>query len=114
MSYRLLSYRSGGATRAGIAVAGRIYDAARLAGEPGYATVLGVLADWKRARRSLARAARHRDRPVASERPAARPCAARRAGALSRGDLLCRRELFRSPARDEPCDERAGAAGSAH
>src|SRR5260370_362706 len=46
MSYRLLSYQSGREARAGILVGEQIYDAARLAGQPAWSSVLGVLEDW--------------------------------------------------------------------
>jgi 2-keto-4-pentenoate hydratase/2-oxohepta-3-ene-1,7-dioic acid hydratase in catechol pathway len=59
MSYKLLSYRSGRIeVRAGILVEGKVYDAARVAGRPSYATMIGLLADWRHARALLAQAAK--------------------------------------------------------
>ena len=58
MTYRLLSYLVGRNARAGLLVADAVYDAARVTGDPAYASVLGVLADWRRAERSLAQAAK--------------------------------------------------------
>ena len=56
MTYRLLSYQAGAVARAGMLVEDVVYDAARLAGTPAYATVLGVLQDWTKASRALAQA----------------------------------------------------------
>lgn len=58
MSFRLLSYRADdGAARAGVLVGERVYDAAALAGQPAYASMLGLLADWPQAAGRLAAAA---------------------------------------------------------
>jgi 2-keto-4-pentenoate hydratase/2-oxohepta-3-ene-1,7-dioic acid hydratase in catechol pathway len=54
--YRLASYQSTQGPRAGIVVAETLFDAAELTGEPGYATTLGILADWPRAQAMLAAA----------------------------------------------------------
>src|SRR5438477_310534 len=53
MSYKLLSYQSGREARAGILVGEQIYDAARLAGQPAWSTVLGALQDWGRAAKNV-------------------------------------------------------------
>jgi len=58
MSYRLLSFRSGGEARAGILVGEQIYDAARLTGQPAWSSVLGALKDWGKAHRAFAAAAK--------------------------------------------------------
>src|SRR6266478_4490413 len=58
MSYKLLSYQSGREARAGILVGEQIYDAARLAGQPAWSTVLGALQDWGRAHRAFAAGAK--------------------------------------------------------
>jgi 2-keto-4-pentenoate hydratase/2-oxohepta-3-ene-1,7-dioic acid hydratase in catechol pathway len=58
MSYRLLSYQSGREARAGILVGEQIYDAARLAGQPAWSSVLGALEDWGKAHRAFAAAAK--------------------------------------------------------
>lgn len=56
MSYRLLSYQAGREARAGVLVGDTVYDAAKLTRQPAYATVLGALADWRKADRALAQA----------------------------------------------------------
>ena len=58
MSYKLLSYRDGRNARAGVLVGETVYDAAKATGVPAYASVLGMLEDWTRARRALADAAK--------------------------------------------------------
>jgi 2-keto-4-pentenoate hydratase/2-oxohepta-3-ene-1,7-dioic acid hydratase in catechol pathway len=58
MLYKLLSYQAGRTARAGVLVADTVYDAARVTGVAGHASVLGVLEDWTRARRLLAQAAK--------------------------------------------------------
>src|SRR5260370_8529018 len=58
MSYKLLSYQSGREARAGILVGEQIYDAARLAGQPAWSSVLGALEDWGRAHRAFAAGAK--------------------------------------------------------
>ncbi|MGH7310230.1 MAG: fumarylacetoacetate hydrolase family protein [Candidatus Rokuibacteriota bacterium] len=57
-SYKLLSYRAGRDARAGLLVADRVYDAARLTRTPAYASVLHLLEDWSQAKRALAQAAK--------------------------------------------------------
>lgn len=57
MTYKLLSYRDGREARAGMLVGDTVYDAAKATGVPAYASVLGMLEDWSRARRALAEAA---------------------------------------------------------
>src|SRR4030095_3285019 len=56
MPYKLLSYQAGRTARAGVLVADTVYDAAKVTGVAGHASVLGVLEDWSRARRLLAQA----------------------------------------------------------
>jgi 2-keto-4-pentenoate hydratase/2-oxohepta-3-ene-1,7-dioic acid hydratase in catechol pathway len=51
--YRLLTYRDPRGPRAGLAVGDSIVDVADASGDPAYATVLGVLADWDAARPRL-------------------------------------------------------------
>jgi len=58
MSYRLLSFQSGREARAGILVGERVYDAARLTGQPAWSSVLGALEDWRKAHRAFAAAAK--------------------------------------------------------
>jgi 2-keto-4-pentenoate hydratase/2-oxohepta-3-ene-1,7-dioic acid hydratase in catechol pathway len=56
MPYKLLSYQAGRTARAGVLVADTVYDAAKVTGVAGHASMLGVLEDWSRARRLLAQA----------------------------------------------------------
>ena len=58
MSYKLLSYRAGRDARAGVLVGDTVYDAAKLTGEAGDASVPGILESWARASRRLGQAAR--------------------------------------------------------
>ncbi len=58
MTYKLLSYRVGGDARAGVLVADTVYDAAKVTGDPAYASVLGMLQDWTTAKRLLAQTAK--------------------------------------------------------
>ena len=58
MSYKLLSYRAGRGARAGVLVGDTVYDAAKVTGAPAYASVLGMLEDWSKAKGSLAQAAK--------------------------------------------------------
>ena len=58
MPYKLLSYRAGQASRAGVLVGDTVYDAAKLTGLSAHSSVLGVLDDWSRAKRLLAQAAK--------------------------------------------------------
>lgn len=62
MSYKLLSYLAGREARAGVLIGDTVYDAARLTRTAAYASVLRVLEDWGRAKRTLAQAAS----PIAS------------------------------------------------
>jgi 2-keto-4-pentenoate hydratase/2-oxohepta-3-ene-1,7-dioic acid hydratase in catechol pathway len=56
-SYKLASYKSADGPRAGLVVEDKLFDAAKLTGKASYATVLGILADWKSANGALKRAA---------------------------------------------------------
>jgi len=58
MSYRLLSFRSGRETRAGLLVGEQVYDAVRVTGQPAWSSVLGALEDWSRAHRAFSAAAK--------------------------------------------------------
>jgi 2-keto-4-pentenoate hydratase/2-oxohepta-3-ene-1,7-dioic acid hydratase in catechol pathway len=55
--YKLATYKSGDGPRAGIIVGEEVFDAAKLTGTAAYATVIGILADWKRAEGALKKAA---------------------------------------------------------
>ncbi|MGB6536130.1 MAG: fumarylacetoacetate hydrolase family protein [Xanthobacteraceae bacterium] len=55
--YKLATYKSADGPRAGLIVADEVFDAARLTGTAAYATVIGILEDWKRAESALKKAA---------------------------------------------------------
>jgi 2-keto-4-pentenoate hydratase/2-oxohepta-3-ene-1,7-dioic acid hydratase in catechol pathway len=55
--YKLATYRSSDGPRAGLVVGEEVFDLAKLTGKPAYATVLGVLSDWKSAEGALKKAA---------------------------------------------------------
>jgi 2-keto-4-pentenoate hydratase/2-oxohepta-3-ene-1,7-dioic acid hydratase in catechol pathway len=55
--YKLATYQSGEGPRAAIIVGEEVFDAARLTGKPAYASVIGILADWKSAEGMLKKAA---------------------------------------------------------
>src|SRR6266853_1581397 len=89
MSYRLLSFQSGREARAGILVGEQIYDAARLAGQPAWSSVLGALQDWGRAHRAFAAAAKR----IAAGKTKAKGLPLKRARLLAPvlypGDIYC-------------------------
>ena len=55
--YKLATYQTSDGARAGLVIDDKVYDAAKLTGEPDYASVLGILADWRAARGVLKKAA---------------------------------------------------------
>ena len=55
--YRIATYQSKNGPRAALVIEDRVFDAAALTGKPAYATVIGILADWKSAQAALQRAA---------------------------------------------------------
>jgi 2-keto-4-pentenoate hydratase/2-oxohepta-3-ene-1,7-dioic acid hydratase in catechol pathway len=55
--YKLATYRSSDGPRAGLVIGEEVFDAAKLTGKPAYATVIGILADWKSAEGALKKAA---------------------------------------------------------
>ena len=55
--YKLATYQTRQGARAGIVVGDDVFNAAKLTGKPAYATVAGILVDWKRAEGALKRAA---------------------------------------------------------
>ena len=56
--YKLATYQTSDGARAGLVIDDKVYDAAKLTGEPDYASVLGILADWRAARGVLNKAAK--------------------------------------------------------
>src|SRR3954451_20776504 len=55
--YKLATYQSAEGPRAGLVVGDKVFDAAKLTKRPDYATVLGILEDWRTARGLLEKAA---------------------------------------------------------
>ncbi len=55
--YKLATYKSAEGPRAGLVIGEEVFDAAKLTGKPAYATVMGILADWKAAESTLKKAA---------------------------------------------------------
>jgi 2-keto-4-pentenoate hydratase/2-oxohepta-3-ene-1,7-dioic acid hydratase in catechol pathway len=55
--YKLATYQSSDGPRAGLVIGEEVFDAAELTGKAGYATVSGILADWKAAEDALKKAA---------------------------------------------------------
>ncbi|MFZ1920923.1 MAG: fumarylacetoacetate hydrolase family protein [Xanthobacteraceae bacterium] len=55
--YKLATYKSVEGPRAGLVIGEEVFDAAKLTGKPAYATVMGILADWKAAEGALKKAA---------------------------------------------------------
>ena len=93
--YRLATYKSSDGPRAGLIIGEEVFDAAKLTGKPAYATVLGILADWKSAEGAL-----RKGRRGSGEKPGQAPAAEEDqiAGADPGQcrDLLRRRQLCRS------------------
>jgi len=55
--YKLATYKSSDGPRAGLIGGDDVFDAAKLTGKAAYATVMGIMADWKRAEPALKAAA---------------------------------------------------------
>ncbi len=55
--YKLATYKSADGPRAGIIIGEDVFDAAKLTGKQAYATVIGILEDWKTAEGTLRKAA---------------------------------------------------------
>jgi 2-keto-4-pentenoate hydratase/2-oxohepta-3-ene-1,7-dioic acid hydratase in catechol pathway len=55
--YKLATYQSSDGARAGVIIGDQVFDAAALTGKGAYASVLGILADWRAADAALRKAA---------------------------------------------------------
>src|SRR5215472_656565 len=55
--YKLATYQSADGPRAGLVIDDQVFDAAKLAGKAAYASVIGILEDWKAAAAALKAAA---------------------------------------------------------
>jgi 2-keto-4-pentenoate hydratase/2-oxohepta-3-ene-1,7-dioic acid hydratase in catechol pathway len=67
--YKLATYRSADGPRAGLVVDDKVLDAAKLTGRPAYASVIGILDDWKAAEGALAQAAARAPKSRVQSRP---------------------------------------------
>jgi len=70
--YKLATYRSSEGPRAGIVVGEEVFDASKLTGKPAYATVIGILEDWKTAQGVLKKAAAGAAKSRAKRQPLAK------------------------------------------
>jgi 2-keto-4-pentenoate hydratase/2-oxohepta-3-ene-1,7-dioic acid hydratase in catechol pathway len=57
--YKLATYKSADSARAGLVIGDEVFDAGKLTGKASYATVLGILEDWRAAQGALKNAARN-------------------------------------------------------
>src|SRR6266498_1341780 len=55
--YKLATYQTSDGPRAGLVIDGTLFDAAKRTGKGAYATVLGILEDWRTAKGALRKAA---------------------------------------------------------
>jgi len=55
--YKLATYKAADGPRAALVIGDEVFDAAKLTGKPAYASVIGILADWKSAEGVLKKAA---------------------------------------------------------
>jgi 2-keto-4-pentenoate hydratase/2-oxohepta-3-ene-1,7-dioic acid hydratase in catechol pathway len=55
--YKLATYQTPDGPRAGLVIDDKLFDAAKLTGKTAYASVLGILADWRAAQGALKKAA---------------------------------------------------------
>jgi len=66
--YKIATYKTPDGPRAVLVIGDKVFDAAKLAGKPAYATVLGILEDWRSAqgvlKKAAANAAKSRAKPV--------------------------------------------------
>jgi 2-keto-4-pentenoate hydratase/2-oxohepta-3-ene-1,7-dioic acid hydratase in catechol pathway len=67
--YKLATYKSSDGPRAGLVIGDEVFDAAKVSGRPAYATVIGILADWKRAEGVLKAAAKKAAKSKAKRQP---------------------------------------------
>jgi 2-keto-4-pentenoate hydratase/2-oxohepta-3-ene-1,7-dioic acid hydratase in catechol pathway len=70
--YKLATYKSSEGPRAGLVVGDEVFDAAKLTGKPAYATVIGILEDWKSAAGALKKAASSAAKSRAKRQPLAK------------------------------------------
>src|SRR6202521_4163189 len=67
--YKLATYQSADGPRAGLVVDDKVFDAAKLTGKAAYASVIGILDDWKAAAGALKAAAARAPKSKVQSRP---------------------------------------------
>ena len=75
VGYKLATYRSKRGLRAALVIEDRVFDAAALTGKLAYATVVGILADWKFAPAALRKAAARAGKSGSKNRIKSQPLA---------------------------------------
>ena len=70
--YKLATYQSADGPRAGLVVDDQVFDAAKLTGKAGYASVLGIINDWKAAQGVLQAAAAKAPKSKVKSQPLSR------------------------------------------
>ena len=70
--YKLATYQSADGPRAGLVIGDKVLDAAKLTGNAAYASVLGILEDWRAAQGSLKKAAQSAGKSRVEVMPLAR------------------------------------------
>jgi 2-keto-4-pentenoate hydratase/2-oxohepta-3-ene-1,7-dioic acid hydratase in catechol pathway len=70
--YKLATYKSSEGPRAGLVIGEEVFDAGKLTGKPAYATVLGILEDWKSAEGALKKATAGAAKSRAKRQPVAK------------------------------------------
>jgi 2-keto-4-pentenoate hydratase/2-oxohepta-3-ene-1,7-dioic acid hydratase in catechol pathway len=73
--YKIATYRSKNGPRAALVIEDRVFDAAALTDKAAYATVIGILADWKSAQATLQKAAARAGKGGAKSRSKSEPLA---------------------------------------
>ena len=110
--YRLATYQTKEGPRAGLIIGDDVFDAAKVTGKAAYATVAGILADWKAAEVALKKAAAGAAKSRAKRQPLTKTKLSG-AARLPADDLLRRRQLCRSRRRHGAQSGPAGARRSA-
>jgi 2-keto-4-pentenoate hydratase/2-oxohepta-3-ene-1,7-dioic acid hydratase in catechol pathway len=67
--YKLATYQTEAGPRAGLVIDDKVFDAAKLTGQPAYASVLGILQDWRAAQPILKKAAAKAGQSRTKSRP---------------------------------------------
>jgi 2-keto-4-pentenoate hydratase/2-oxohepta-3-ene-1,7-dioic acid hydratase in catechol pathway len=67
--YKLATYKSSEGPRAGVIIGDEVFDAQKLTGKAAYATVMGIMADWKAAEPALKNAVARAGKSKAKRQP---------------------------------------------